>query len=77
MMGGGYPLTQIWIFDTDGNQLGTIGEGGSDDGQFYRIQGMTVSANGVIYVTDPYQGQVTLFEDNGIFLNKFGEYGTT
>jgi type IX secretion system substrate protein/PKD domain-containing protein len=75
MMGGGYPLTQIWIFDTDGNQMGTIGEGGSEDGEFYRIQGTTISRNGTIYVTDPYQGQINIFENNGTFLNKFGEYG--
>lgn len=76
MMGGGYPLTKVWIFDTDGNELAEIGEGGSDDGQFYRIQGMTISQNGTIYVTDPYQGQISIFENNGVFLNKFGEYGS-
>lgn len=76
MMGGGYPLTKVWIFDTDGNELTEIGEGGSDDGQFYRIQGMALSQNGTVYVTDPYQGQISIFENNGVFLNKFGEYGS-
>ncbi len=76
MMGGGYPLTKVWIFDTDGNELTEIGEGGSDDGQFYRIQGMTLSQTGTVYVTDPYQGQISIFENNGVFLNKFGEYGS-
>jgi hypothetical protein len=76
MMGGGYPLTKVWIFDTDGNELTEIGEGGSDDGQFYRIQGMTLSQSGTIYVTDPYQAQISIFENNGIFLSKFGEYGS-
>jgi PKD repeat protein len=75
-MTGDYPLTQIWIFDTNGNQLGAIGEGGSDDGEFYRIQGMTISTNGTIYVVDPYQANINIFEENGTFLNKFGEYGS-
>lgn len=75
MMGGGYPLTQVWILDTDGNQLGTIGEGGSDNGEFYRIQGTAVSKRACIYVTDPYQASINVFEENGTYLNKFGDYG--
>ncbi|MBU8893882.1 MAG: T9SS type A sorting domain-containing protein, partial [Bacteroidales bacterium] len=53
-----------------------IGEGGSEDGEFYRIQGMTISSNGTIYVIDPYQANINIFEENGTFLNKFGGYGS-
>ena len=37
---------------------------------------MTISTNGTIYVVDPYQANINIFEENGTFLNKFGEYGS-
>ncbi len=72
---GAYPLTKVWIFDTDGNEIGELGEGGSDDGQFYRTQGVEVSPSGTIFVVDPYQSLISIFEENGTFLSRFGEYG--
>lgn len=72
----GYPLTKIWIFDTEGNEIGEIGEGGSDDGEFYKIQGTNTSQFGTFFVVDPYQADISIFDGNGNYLSRFGEYGS-
>lgn len=69
------PIVKIWIFDLQGNLINNFGSHGSGDGQFYRIQGITVGRCGIIFVPDPFQGNVSIFNENGDFITKFGEYG--
>jgi PKD repeat protein len=73
----GYPLTKIWIFDKEGNEVGEIGEGGADDGEFYRIQGTNTSMFGTFYAVDPFQAEISIFSGDGTFLDRFGEFGTS
>lgn len=75
--GNGFtPVVKVWMFDLDGNLVNSFGSYGSGDGEFYRIQGLTVGRCGNIYVVDPYQGRISIFDENGVFICKFGDYGT-
>ncbi len=68
------PTVKIWIFDLEGNLLGSYGSHGNGDGQFYRIQGLAVGRCGDLYATDPFQGTVSIFNNSG-FISRFGDYG--
>lgn len=68
------PLVKIWVFDPQGNLLYSMGSHGNGEGQFYRIQGMCVGRCGKLYVTDPYQGTISVFDETK-FIARFGEYG--
>lgn len=69
------PTVKVYIFEQDGTLSGSFGSHGSGDGQFYRIQGITVGRCGNIYVTDPYQARVSVFTEEGEFVTKFGTFG--
>jgi hypothetical protein len=69
------PPCKVWIFDLNGNLLGSFGSYGNEDGQFYRIQGITIGSCGNIYVCEPYQGNISVFNQNGSFITKFSEFG--
>jgi hypothetical protein len=69
------PQTAIYVFDLNGNHENTFGYFGNDDGQFQRIQGITVGTCGNIYATDPYLGRVSVFDPDGNFITKFGAHG--
>ena len=49
----------------------TIGESGSDDGQFNRPTGVTVDRDGDIYVADWANHRVQMFNSSGLFVEKF------
>ena len=68
------PVAKIWVFDLQGNLIQTLGSHGNALGQFYRIQGMTIGRCGKLYVTDPFQGAISVF-DNANVITRFGEYG--
>ena len=53
----------------------TFGSNGSTDGKFQNPWGITI-ANGVVYVTDTQLSRVQAFDLNGVFLGKWGGYGT-
>ncbi|WKK67287.1 PKD domain-containing protein [Lutimonas zeaxanthinifaciens] len=69
------PLTTIYIFDIEGNLINDFGCFGTKNGLFHRIQGITVGACGNIYAVDPYLGRVSVFDDNGNYITKFGQQG--
>jgi PKD repeat protein len=68
-------VVKVWIFDLEGNVLGSFGQHGNTNGKFYRIQGLTIGKCGNIYVCDPFLGNISIFDKNGNFITKFGEYG--
>ncbi len=70
------PPCKVWIFDLNGNLLVSFGSYGNEDGQFYRIQGITIGSCGNIYVCEPYQGSISVFDQNGSFITKFSEFGS-
>ena len=75
-LGTGFNLhTEIRIFGITGNLISTFGGWGNTEGQFYRIQGLAVGKCGNIYVTDPFQGNVSVFTSDGTYITKFGQWG--
>ncbi|MCK4922367.1 MAG: T9SS type A sorting domain-containing protein [Bacteroidales bacterium] len=69
------PIVKVWMFDLQGNLVNSFGSYGSGDGEFYRVQGLTVGRCGNIYVVDPYQGRISIFDESGVFITRFGDYG--
>lgn len=69
------PTVKVYMFDLLGNLINSFGKHGSGDGQFYRIQGLTVGKCGNIYVIDPYQARISVFDESGVFITKFGDFG--
>lgn len=69
------PVVKVYMFDFQGTLVNSFGSHGSGDGKFYRIQGLTVGKCGHVYVVDPYQARVSVFDENGTFISKFGDFG--
>ncbi len=75
-IGDGFtPVVKIRIYDLAGNLITSFGSNGNGDGKFYRIQGLAVGRCGEIYVPEPYQGNVSVFNENTIFATRFAHYG--
>ena len=51
----------ISVFTTEGHFLTSFGTQGNGPGQFNRPTGLTISRNGVIYVSDYYSGRIQVF----------------
>ncbi|MCD4736034.1 MAG: NHL repeat-containing protein, partial [Bacteroidales bacterium] len=69
------PVVKVWIFDFQGNLINSFGNHGNSDGKFYRVQGLTVGKCGYIYVVDPFLARISIFDENGNYKTKFGEWG--
>ncbi|MBI2966499.1 MAG: NHL repeat-containing protein, partial [Bacteroidetes bacterium] len=69
------PVVKVWMFGLTGNLIGSFGSHGSTNGKFYRIQGLDVDRCGNIYIPDPYLGRVSVFNQNGAYITKFGTWG--
>ena len=67
---GWSPKVKVWMFDLDGTLIGSFGE-------FQRIFGISSGKCGNIYVIDTYQGEISIFNENGVFITEFGEWGDT
>ena len=68
--------TRVYIYALDGTLINVLGSYGNTDGKFYRIQGITVGRCGNIYVCDAFLGRVSVYNENGTFITKFGEFGS-
>jgi PKD repeat protein/streptogramin lyase len=69
------PKVRVYMFDLQGNLFNSFGSHGNGDGQFYRVQGLTIGRCGNIYVADPYLARISVFDENGSYITKFGEFG--
>ena len=77
-LGTGFnPEVKVWMFNLDGTLIGSFGKHGNGEGEFYRIQGITTGNCGNIFVTDPFQAQISIFDQNGSYITRFGEFGST
>ena len=54
----------------------TWGSNGNEDGKFGSPTGITVSSNGIVYVSDTYNDRIQCFTSDGKFICKFGSRGT-
>lgn len=66
---------KIQIFAEDGRYLGSLGERGSDLGQFLAPSDITVDENDNLYVADSGNYRVQIFNSRRAFLLAFGSYG--
>jgi len=75
-LGSGFNLNaKIRIYGVNGNLISSFGGYGSTPGKLYRIQGLSIGRCGNIYVTEPFQGNVDVFNENGVYITKFGVWG--
>ncbi|WP_414565017.1 MULTISPECIES: scytonemin biosynthesis PEP-CTERM protein ScyF [unclassified Anabaena] len=67
----------IKVYNSEGQQIRTIGSPGSGPGEFSGPGGLIISENtGRIYVNDQYNGRVQVLDSNGDFLFAFGSTGS-
>ena len=75
LTGGFTAMCKVWVFDISGNLTTSFGKGGRGAGRFYRIQGISLGKCGNIYVNDPFQGSISVFDENLTYITKFGVFG--
>ena len=73
--------SMVKVFDQNGTFLRQWGAAGTGDGQFggFNVLGVNMVAvdkNNQIYVCDPSNTRVQVFDSNGAFLRKWGQQGT-
>ncbi len=66
---------QICILDTHGKPVKTIGQRGTDTGEFNFPTSLWIDRKGHAYVVDALNYRVQIFDAEGHFINMFGENG--
>jgi DNA-binding beta-propeller fold protein YncE len=67
---------RVCVFDSDSEDLlATIGSAGSGDGQFYFPTGVALDAERRLYVSDTFNGRVSVFDDFHAPLHTIGQPG--
>ena len=65
----------IYVFDQTGQLKNTIGSGGSGDGQFRRLYGISIKGD-VLYVADSGNHRIQKLTSRGEFIHKIGQKGS-
>ena len=65
----------VRIFNRDDEDLGTIGERGSGDGQFQWPAAIVCDNEENVYVSDEWLHRVSIFDRDGKFLRMWGDHG--
>ncbi len=68
-------IQRISKFDPDGKFLKCWGTGGTEQGQFARIRGMTLGPDKHLYVADACNHRIQVFTTDGEFVRTFGTPG--
>lgn len=63
--------TQVQVFRINGEPVFRFGSPGKNAGQFSFPYGIAIASNGEIYVADTYNGNISIFDKDGIFLRYF------
>lgn len=66
---------QIIVFNTDGKVAFTIGERGSDTGQFNFPTNIALDQSGRLYVADTMNFRVQILQSDGTHIKSFGKLG--
>jgi DNA-binding beta-propeller fold protein YncE len=67
---------QLFVLNKDtGKHVKTIGEGGVEDGMFYKPTHVTVDHTGNIFVNDAFNFRVQKFDPDGKFIKSYGSLG--
>ncbi len=56
---------QIRIFDSNGNEAGSLGRKGAEKGELFRPLGLSLDSNGNVYVADSGNHRVSIFNSSG------------
>lgn len=67
----GYGNSRVVRFDADGNFLAAWGEPGTGPGQFDLPHGITLGADGTVYVADRTNQRIQLFSPEGDFVEEW------
>jgi DNA-binding beta-propeller fold protein YncE len=66
-------LNKVIVLDRSANVVRNI-----EAGTFLFPTGVAFNQNNnKIYVADPHQGQISIINENGLFISKFGEFGNS
>lgn len=65
----------VFIHDTQGMRIGSIGKRGDDKGEFNYPGYAFVDRNGYLYVSDSLNFRIQIFDRNGDFVTMFGSPG--
>ncbi len=66
---------RVWMYTGDGRRLGSIGQRGSQRGEFNFPTHVAVDSAGSVYVTDALGFRIQIFTRDGQFLSAFGRHG--
>jgi DNA-binding beta-propeller fold protein YncE len=66
---------QIIVFNTNGEVANTIGDRGSDKGQFNYPTNIAIDQKGRLYVADTMNFRVQILQNDGTHINSFGKLG--
>jgi peptidylamidoglycolate lyase len=75
LISDGYGNARVVEFTNDGDYVRQFGTAGTGDGQFNTVHGVTMDAQGRIYVADRGNSRVQVFDKNGTFLTKWTDVG--
>ena len=64
---------RVVVFDTGGNLLFSFGEDGSGKGQFKFPYGISTDEQGRVFVADLYNGNISIFDEKGKFIDYFAQ----
>jgi DNA-binding beta-propeller fold protein YncE len=64
---------RVMVFDTAGSLLYTFGEEGNGKGQFKFPYGIATDDQGNVYVADLYNGNISIFDAKGKFIDYFAK----
>jgi DNA-binding beta-propeller fold protein YncE len=65
----------VKVFDKDGRSLLTIGQRGTENGEFNFPSFVALDKNGRLFVVDSFNFRVQIFDADGKFQKKFGKLG--
>ncbi|MEP6714995.1 MAG: peptidyl-alpha-hydroxyglycine alpha-amidating lyase family protein [Terriglobia bacterium] len=71
-----YANARIAKFDKDGKFISSWGSKGSGPGQFDMPNSIAVDAHGDVYVADPGNKRIQIFDNNGIFKSQISNAGS-
>ena len=66
----------VYLYDSDGNYLGSWGTKGSGDGELDRPSGLAFDGEDNLYISDSLNHRVQVFTRDGQFLAKWGSQGS-